>query len=172
MINDDFTNGDPDYCTSCELEVKPVLDIGGDKPTCVLDVPDKRAVLVIQNNKMLGVSANVTQYGGESSSGNRTDDASTPPDSDKMEDLPDDWQEGMDDMFNAGNATQGNGTMGPPGNGTGSGSGSGSGNPPPQRRLANDTGSNDTSSDTEGFSDLYPPPMNSNSSFVDYMKSK
>jgi hypothetical protein len=85
MHNDDFTNGDPDYCTSCHMGTHPVLDLGMDKPTCILDVPMDRAIVIIQNNRMLGVSENSTAYGGAKKDGERTDETNKAPDHDKID---------------------------------------------------------------------------------------
>ena len=52
-INEDFTNGNADYCTSCNDQEKPILDVGADTPTCVHEVPSGRALAVIRDNKLV-----------------------------------------------------------------------------------------------------------------------
>ena len=53
--------------------------MGAAKPTCVSDPPAKRAIVIIQNNKILGVSNQATQYGGSDSTGKRTDQSKADP---------------------------------------------------------------------------------------------
>lgn len=94
MYYDDFTMGDPDYCTSCDAYSMPILDLTGAKPTCVSEPPANSAILVVRNNRMLGVYDEASAYGGESMDGSNTYDMD--PDYYKMEDLTDEdkaWYE-------------------------------------------------------------------------------
>jgi len=50
-----------------------ILDLGSTTPTCVAELPAQRAMLVIQNNKMLGVLNITSEYGGSDMMGERTD---------------------------------------------------------------------------------------------------
>jgi len=49
-----------------------ILDLGSTTPTCVTELPAQRAMLVIQNNKMLGVLSITSAYGGSDMMGERT----------------------------------------------------------------------------------------------------
>ena len=63
----------PDYCTSCPARGTKILDLGSTTPTCVAELPAQRAMLVIQNNKMLGVLNITSPYGGSDLDGERTE---------------------------------------------------------------------------------------------------
>jgi len=83
MFSEDFTDGDADYCTSCDMDSLPIVDLGADKPTCVAELPARRAMVVMQNNKILGVSVDATPYGGAKREGQRTQEAQEDPNSDR-----------------------------------------------------------------------------------------
>lgn len=55
------------------------MDLGAVKPTCVADLPAKRAIVIVQNNKLIGVTNQATQYGGSDSTGKRTDQSKADP---------------------------------------------------------------------------------------------
>jgi hypothetical protein len=75
-ISDDFTTGNPDYCTSCDLDSLPILDLGDfamtAPPTCVAEPPTQRAMISVQNGRILGVFAIADEmYGGAMLDGSR-----------------------------------------------------------------------------------------------------
>jgi hypothetical protein len=57
--------------------------LGAEKPMCVSEVPNGRTLVIIQNNKILGVSTDATPYGGADRNGDRTDEASTDPEDER-----------------------------------------------------------------------------------------
>lgn len=82
-----MTGGNPDYCTSCDIDGSyPILDLGNQDetgnplPTCLTELPAQRAIVIVQNNKLLGVLNLATQYGGANENGTRTDQADADPD--------------------------------------------------------------------------------------------
>ena len=79
QINEDFTDGDPDYCTSCHSTENKILNLAGDKPTCVMEPPEKTTMIIVQNNKILGVSSEYSYYGGTDSMNMRVDEADADP---------------------------------------------------------------------------------------------
>ena len=79
QISNDFSTGTSDYCTSCDANTLPILDLGASKPTCVADLPASRAMVIIQNNQILGVNNDATKYGGQTSSGTKTTQAQSDP---------------------------------------------------------------------------------------------
>lgn len=145
QISLDFTSGDADYCTSCDLDTKPILDLGETKPMCKAELPAKRAIVIIQNNRLLGVSMDATPYGGAGSDGNRTNQTNTDPESQLGSNT-----NTMPPPMNGTSGTSSNSTNGtqpPPQNGTASGT-SGA-QQPPQNGTAAAGSTNTTNSAQE-----------------------
>lgn len=65
--------GMPDHCTSCKSEGNTILSLVDPIPTCVPEQPPATALVIIKNNKFLGVSSEFNEYGATDENGDLID---------------------------------------------------------------------------------------------------